>query len=369
MIKGNKGEWSELYVFLRLLADGRLYAADENLNRIDSMFFPILKIIREETIGKRKEFYTGKTIKVWMDGVCVIEIPVERFSEESEKLLRVIQTSHTASFSSDQTEEFMKMIRVECLESRSRDKADIFVKIHDIQTGYEMEVGFSIKSKLGKAATLLNASKTTNFIYELDATQKALGSISENLVNIQGTIKPDRHNKAKGIGAILENLSQFKCPIKFHSADERFVDNLMMIDSQMPWLVAELLRIYYSKQTKNTMMDVVEYVIAQNPLALKVEKAKLFYSHKIKTLLSAVALGMTPSIAWDGADEATGGYIIVKQDGDVVAYHIYNREKFKDYLLNHTRFETASRSRHDYGYIYEENGRLFIKLNLQLRFK
>ena len=28
MFKQNKGEWSELYVFLKLLGDGVLYAAD-----------------------------------------------------------------------------------------------------------------------------------------------------------------------------------------------------------------------------------------------------------------------------------------------------------------------------------------------------
>jgi len=34
-----------------LLADGKLFAADENLNRIQNMFFPVVKIIREETTG------------------------------------------------------------------------------------------------------------------------------------------------------------------------------------------------------------------------------------------------------------------------------------------------------------------------------
>ena len=47
-ITGNKGEWSELYVFLYLLGTGRLYAADENLHRIDSMFFPVLKALRTD---------------------------------------------------------------------------------------------------------------------------------------------------------------------------------------------------------------------------------------------------------------------------------------------------------------------------------
>ncbi|MBD3211216.1 MAG: HpaII family restriction endonuclease, partial [Candidatus Lokiarchaeota archaeon] len=30
-ITGNKGEWSEIYVFFKLLADGKLYAADGDL--------------------------------------------------------------------------------------------------------------------------------------------------------------------------------------------------------------------------------------------------------------------------------------------------------------------------------------------------
>ena len=47
-LTGNKGEWSEIYVLLRLLADGRIYAADENLQRLENVYFPILKIIREE---------------------------------------------------------------------------------------------------------------------------------------------------------------------------------------------------------------------------------------------------------------------------------------------------------------------------------
>ena len=32
-LTGNKGEWSEVYALLRLLADGRLYPGDASLNR------------------------------------------------------------------------------------------------------------------------------------------------------------------------------------------------------------------------------------------------------------------------------------------------------------------------------------------------
>ena len=36
--RGNKGEWAEIYIFLKLLADGKLYAADRNLKKIDDTY-------------------------------------------------------------------------------------------------------------------------------------------------------------------------------------------------------------------------------------------------------------------------------------------------------------------------------------------
>ena len=38
-LTGNKGEWSEIYVFLRLLATGKLFAADADLNKISGTFY------------------------------------------------------------------------------------------------------------------------------------------------------------------------------------------------------------------------------------------------------------------------------------------------------------------------------------------
>ena len=85
-------------------------------------------------------------------------------------------------------------------------------------------------------------------------------------------------------------------------------------------------------------------------------------------MLCAIALGMKPATEWDGTDEASGGYIIVKTDGDVLAYHIYNRDAFRGYLLRNTKLERGSTSRHDFCTLYEENGKVKIKLNLQIRF-
>ena len=51
-ITGNKGEWSEIYTLLKLLGEGKVYAGDQNLNRIQNLFYPIIMILRQEKEGQ-----------------------------------------------------------------------------------------------------------------------------------------------------------------------------------------------------------------------------------------------------------------------------------------------------------------------------
>ncbi|PIR39178.1 MAG: hypothetical protein COV35_01290 [Alphaproteobacteria bacterium CG11_big_fil_rev_8_21_14_0_20_39_49] len=53
----NKGEWSEFYTFLRLPADGKLYSADSNLNKIENLYYPIIKVTRQSKGHKEPLFY------------------------------------------------------------------------------------------------------------------------------------------------------------------------------------------------------------------------------------------------------------------------------------------------------------------------
>lgn len=55
-ITGNKGEWSELYVLIYLLAHGKLNAADGKLNKLRDIFFPVLKVFREDVKGEKVEY-------------------------------------------------------------------------------------------------------------------------------------------------------------------------------------------------------------------------------------------------------------------------------------------------------------------------
>ena len=51
MLSGNVGEWSEIYTLLKLLGEGKVYAGDQNLEKIKDIVYPIIMIIRQEKDG------------------------------------------------------------------------------------------------------------------------------------------------------------------------------------------------------------------------------------------------------------------------------------------------------------------------------
>jgi type II restriction enzyme len=220
-------------------------------------------------------------------------------------------------------------------------------------------LGFSIKSQLGGEATLLNAIKTTNFIYKLDDFDSTAEEISEiNGIDTKSKIK-DRIAviNEKGGNLTLTTLEQ-----------NIFKNNLVFIDSLLSNILAEIIKTFFTSNLSTTE-DLTANINQINPLNYDTQFAHTFYDYKIKRFLTDVALGMTSSKVWTGIYDATGGYLIVKENGDVLCYHIYNRNQFEDYLFANTKLDTASSSRHEFGKIYEENGQLLFKLNLQIRFK
>jgi type II restriction enzyme len=82
----------------------------------------------------------------------------------------------------------------------------------------------------------------------------------------------------------------------------------------------------------------------------------------------AITLSMMPKSPWGGLTPDEGGIIIVKDDGEVVCFHLYESSNLENYIFDNTKLDTPSSSRHNFGYIYEENGSQFMKLNLQIRF-
>ncbi len=334
-----------------------MFAGDVNLNKVEELFYPIIKIIRIENGGNFEYAIEGNLVII-SGGIEELRIPVKSFLTKSAELLTEIKGS-IGSFSIPEIETFMKSINCQTLKAKSTSKTDIRIVIHDQRINQTAELGFSIKSQLGGEATLLNAGKTTNFIYQVldfKATSVEIESINE--IDTRSKIK-DRIEAIKSKGGQLKfiNLEQ-----------DIFKNNLVLIDSLLPNIVAEILNTFFTTSL-SSIKDLTENINSNNPINYDNKYSHSFYEYKIKRFLTDVALGMTPSKVWSGVYDATGGYLIVKENGDVLCYHIYNRNQFEDYLFANTKLETASSTRHDFGKIYEENGCFYFKLNLQIRFK
>lgn len=356
MITGNKGEWSEIYALFKLLGDKKLAAGDADLQEIENLFFPIIKIIRNESDGNY-EYEIKGDIVVISGGVEKLKIPIKNFSYQAASLLLKIKGA-TGVFSIPEVEIFMREVNCITLKAKSSSKSDIRIVIYDLRVNQQAELGFSIKSQLGGDSSLLNAGKTTNFVYTISSFKGTASDITRiNSIDSRSKIK-DRLNEITKLGG----------KIKFESLEQDvFKNNLVLIDSLLPNILGEIVKQFYTSN-RNTIRELTEIVNDQNPLTYDKQFSHSFYEYKIKRFLTDVALGMMPSKVWGGIYDATGGYLVVKENGEILCYHIYNRNQFEDYLFENTKLETASTKRHDFGILYEENGVINIKLNLQIRF-
>lgn len=359
-LKGNKGEWSEIYVFLKLLAEGKLHSADDDLNRLSNVYYPIVAILHRE-LGDKLMYEPSRegstNIKV-LDGQSrkeLLTIPTATVAKSAKDLLQRIDMTDQGTLSFIDIEPLLKKLKIDKIKSPSAKKEDITLIIHDIHTGIDPQVSFSIKSRLGGASTLFNASRSSNFTYALN--------YPADRIKEPDSIYSESDERIK---ELLKKLESAGVTLNFTTVENKVFDsNLRMVDSLMPQILAELLILYYSGKAAS-VSELTKLLTKKNPLGFN--NSEHLYKHKITNFLLASALGMTAASLWEGDYLATGGYIVVKENGDVVCYHIYNLDLFKKYLFNNTRFETPSTSRHDFGKIYTENGMKKLKLNLQVRF-
>ena len=353
---GNKGEWSEVYALFKLLGDKKLVAGDADLHAIENLFFPIIKIIRNES-GGNYEYEIKGDIVIISGGIQKLRIPIKNFTYQAVRLLEKIKGS-SGVFSIPEVELFMREVNCKTLKAKSTLKSDIKIVVYDKRVNQLAELGFSIKSQLGGDSTLLNAGKTTNFIYQVLGFEG-----NDNDIDRINSIETRRKIKDR-----LEEISRLKGRLKFEDLEKGiFKNNLVLIDSLLPNILSAILMQFYLG-TKTTIKELTEEINISNPLGYDKQYAHSFYEYKVKRFLTDVALGMMPSKVWGGVYDATGGYLVVKVSGEVLCYHIYNRNQFEDYLFENTRLETASSTRHAFGTLFKNNTHNYITLNLQIRF-
>ena len=353
----NKGEWSELLVFLKLLTEQKLFLSDEELNP-KTDYFNIRKVTTKN-IGLEYFIVNKSTIEI---------------SDKKSKDRRIIDTSKILN------KETLQNLVEEIKKSRGtfvvsdfdiikealgfsvfvggtrKQKSDILLDISN-KSIEKNDEGFSIKSFLGGKPTLLNASGNTNFIFEI----KGINSLE--IDNINGI---NTKTKLKDRITLIEKLGGSM--IYVGAERENMNHNLKIVDSLMPNIIGHILLSFYKKRISK-IEDIVEDIHNSGLLNKEIRYGDLkVLEIKIKKLLVDYLLGFFPGEKWDGEYESNGT-IVIKNSGDCVGFHIIDLKSLKDYLFKSVKLDTPSTTRHRFGNVYKEKGgKLYFKLNLQLRF-
>lgn len=354
----NRGEWAELYVLAKVLCDQSITVQVHGEGSAQRSL-SVLKVKRGTT--STVESFSVNGIGITCDHTSK-EVQREEICLRVPALLRSIKNGKGNSFHLEEGEEMMRLLDIKQLKQGSGIKSDLFINVIDPLTGNTGIQGYSIKALLGSKPTLLNASGPTNLAYRIEPSLSTEKINEYNRTDKSGKLV---HGIRDTVQEIIADGHQVICV----EVDARFRENLELLDSKMPEFVSEALLAYYSRQVGKdaSVLNTIRSLSNSNPLEVK--NSDFWYLHKIKDLLEASAYGMVPTEPYNGERTAAGGLLLVQRDGSLLCFRLDDKDRTRDYLVEHTYFETASRQKHNFGLIESVDGHTQIKLNLQVRYK
>jgi DNA (cytosine-5)-methyltransferase 1 len=351
----NKGEWTELLSFVKILKDKKLDLSDKFLNKTIN-YFNVSKVtttninyncfLEDDQINIINKYDNEtKTIKT----ASLIDAQLIDLLTQKVK-------NGKGTFEINEFKIIENELGFSIKGGTSSQKEDITLDIHNDRISKENE-GFGIKSYLGSKPTLLNASGNTNFIFNVTGLDASI--IDEiNSINTRTKLK-DRLQKIIDLGGIL----------KFEKVERDSMDyNLKIVDSRMPEVVAQMLLEFYINRNSSVQNN-LKVIHETGLLNQRIQYGDLAtLTIRVKRLLVNTLLGFFPAKKWDG-NYSSKGTIVLKENGEQVAFHIIDLKSLEDYLFENIKFDTPSLTRHRFGsLILEKNNKLYFKLNLQLRF-
>lgn len=401
----NRGEWTEAYVFLKLLSDGKIYGATEDLKKDLSKFIKIVSVTRPEkenfVLKYEPDFDSiPQKVSAMLNETEFAVITVSELAEKANFLYKSMKTfSSQKKDTIPEIQEFLEKLKFsspkipslpKSFENEFGRKTDIIVTIINSEDGAISTDGFSIKSHMGSPSSLFNSGDGSRLIFKIvGCTKKRMHEINliEDELKIIQAIKDDKDLS-------LEFVKTGK---------EEFAGNLEYIDTQMLKIITMTMLVqtkYLSPAKSGNLRDIVNVVSELNPL--NVMYPEHFYEAKFKDFLFASLAGLTASKKWDGKTRMTGGYIDVNKDGELLYYRAISNEIFCSYLYENTFIDRPDRGHNkdiaiekakayfenrtvsdaeieaikkakdkkgNCGFVYEENGEYFIAINFQVRFR
>ncbi|MEM7591743.1 MAG: HpaII family restriction endonuclease [Cyanobacteria bacterium P01_A01_bin.83] len=246
--KQNKGEWSELLTFVRILVEQKIVLSDKNLEPTEN-YFKVNKI-------------TGNNID--LDFLLVNKDEIEIINRNTEKLqnlainsvinkdilnnLVVAIKKGSRTFSIPEFEIIQNTLGLTAVKlGNSSQKEDIILDIQN-ETITKINEGFNIKSYLGSKPTLFNASGNTNFIFEIKNLSK--DKIDEiNSINTK-TKLTDRIQAIEQYGGVFNYVTPEKKTLEY---------NLKMVDLAMPRIIGSILIAFY-KNRISKISEIIDHI-------------------------------------------------------------------------------------------------------------
>src|SRR5574344_1148821 len=174
----NRGEWTEAYVFMRLLGDGRIYGASSDLTKDDSCYIDIVDIIRDEPdkilIFERFVETNIAYIRASKDGEEINVVTAPELSEYAQVLYDSIRTlAANRVVGVVNVQEYLESLGVDTpkanlseeAKERYGAKTDVIITSEESLDHSRTTEGFSVKSHIGSPATLFNCSQTSGFTF------------------------------------------------------------------------------------------------------------------------------------------------------------------------------------------------------------
>ena len=329
--EATKREWSELYAFFRLLADGKVSLGTPQAKKEDEKYRPIAMIQREEHDGTRRYYIEEEVIR--MEGEKVEKsIPREDFATVADLILDALKNSSGDDVTSpDGVEEFLDEAGIFDLEARTEDRTDFSIAFWHPEAPL---AGFNVRSRLSAMNPLLDGGRAANL------------KLAERMMMIER------------LGGVLKYSDV---------ADRVFRCNVLMIDLHFPRVLAEMVRMMHLDGITR-VSELTEQMKIINPLKIKEELISKhgFYEFKMKQFLLALALGMRPAKIYNGTASAVEGILLVDGKGEVLCYHKSEKKTFEDFLYLNSRLEKGSVDKDKYGFLERENGVYYFKLNVKI---
>lgn len=326
---------------------------------------------------------------MFLNGVNIIRITRDDCRKYAYGLRDAICNSHNSNGTIDidkSYSDFLRLIGRNSLKASSKDTPDIWLDMPDVRNTSSKPLGFSIKSRLSNhLPTIFNSSGASNIIYEItgDVTDDKIREL-ESMVKAHGLTEEDDKDHQFVYPDYPLRIKAFKdmgLGLKYHSAEsiirnddgsieptgeKPFERNLLLVDYCMPQILADMTAEAYFNGVMN-LSELVKILNGKDRFGVKPSPEYPFYKKKVQDMLVAMTTSMTAAKIWDGTEGTNGGLIIVKEDGELVCYHIFDRNDFREFLLKNMKFDYPSNSRYYSTGIFSSQGRYYMSLNVQIR--